>query len=93
LRGLFSAVSKPNFAIYLEVVNTRLKALDEFFKIYNVTLLHRSEFQNSTEFRQACSHVCSRMSNVECRMSNVECRKWSENALNPVKSPFSAYLM
>ena len=31
--------------------------------------------------------------NVECRMSNVECRMWSENALNPVKSPFSAYLM
>ena len=30
----------------------------------------------------------------ECRMSNVvECRRWSENALNPVKSPFSAYLM
>ena len=25
-------------------------------------------------------------------MSNVECRMWSENALNPVKSPFSVYL-
>ena len=26
-------------------------------------------------------------------MSNVECRMWSENALNPVKSLFSAYLI
>ena len=26
-------------------------------------------------------------------MSNAECRIWSENALNPVKSPFSAYLI
>ena len=31
------------------------------------------------------------MSNVECRMSNVEIGQ--KNALNSVKSPFSAYLI
>ena len=30
---------------------------------------------------------------VRVRMSNVECRIWSENTLNPVRSPFSAYLI
>ena len=71
LRGLFSAVSKPNFAIYLEVVNTRLKALDEFFKIYNVTLLHRMHFKIFRFSDIFANFGECRMSNVECRMSSM----------------------
>ena len=33
-----------------KILNTRLKALDEIYKIY--TLLHRSAFKNSAKFRQ-----------------------------------------
>ena len=36
-------------------VNTRLKALDEIYKIYK--LLHRSEFKNSATFRQTFSYI------------------------------------
>ena len=38
LRSPLSTVSKPNFAKFNKIVNTRLKALDEIYKIY--TLLH-----------------------------------------------------
>ena len=36
------------------VLNTRLKGLDEIYKIY--TLLHRSAFKISAKFRQTFSH-------------------------------------
>ena len=50
-------------------VNTRVKALDEIYKIYTYaslgeknkiyTLLHRSAFKKSAKFRQTFSHFCS----------------------------------
>ena len=51
------AVSKPIFASKYEIVNARLKALDEIYNIY--TLLHRSACNNSAKFLQAFSHFCS----------------------------------
>ena len=45
-----------------QIVNTRLKALDEIYKIY--TLLNRSAFKISAKFRQTFSHFHSFISKM-----------------------------
>ena len=53
LRGARSRLYRRRFL----QANTRLKALDEIYKIYK--LLHRSAFKNSAKFRQTFSHFSS----------------------------------
>ena len=56
-RLVFGKLWEAHSRLYPRQIYSRLKALDEIYKIYPP--LHRSSLKNSTEFRQTFSYFCS----------------------------------